>query len=72
MAITKPRWKQRNNIARMLELVTKAVDLSTLTTDEQAEIIAAQMAWDNIKSVRTTSYAAETNGNNPTDIVWPI
>jgi len=67
-----PEWKQRNNIARMLELVAKATDLSALTADELAEIAAAQADWDSIKAVRTTSDTAETNGDNPDDIVWPI
>lgn len=67
-----PEWKQRNNIARMLELVAKATDLSVLTVDEQAEINAAQADWDSIKAVRDASDTAEANGDNPDDIVWTI
>lgn len=66
-----PEWKQRNNIARIVELVSKAVDLSTLSTGEQTEITTALTEWASIKAVRTASDTAEVNGDAPADIVWP-
>lgn len=67
---TMPEWKQRNNLARMLELVAGIVDLTALTTDEQTEITAALVEWANVKDIRTTSNVAEASGTDPADIVW--
>lgn len=65
-----PEWKQRNNLARMVELLSNAVDLTTLTTAEQDEITAAMTQWNNVKTIRSTSDTAEVDGTNPDDIVW--
>ena len=54
-----PEWRQRNSIARMLELISKAVDLSVLTLPEQDEIAASTAEWDVIKTIRETSNNAE-------------
>ena len=61
-----PEWKQRNLLARMVELLNK----ETMTAEEQTEADAAQAAWDSIKAIRETSDTAETNGTALEDIVW--
>lgn len=65
-----PEWKQRNSIARMVELLSDAVDMTGLSADALAEISAVMLQWDDVKTIRTTSDAAETDGTNPDDVVW--
>lgn len=63
-----PEWKQRNMIARMVELNTK----STPTVDEEAEIAAIQAVWDWVKSVRAESDRLEADTNlTVVDANWP-
>ena len=63
-------WKQRNNLARMLELVASVADLTVLTADEQTEIATALTQWADINTIRTTSDTAEADGTDPADIIW--
>ena len=65
-----PAWKQRNQIARMLEILASTIDLSVLPTKEQLEIHDAATGWAAIKAIRNTSNAAESNGTAPEDVVW--
>lgn len=67
-----PEWKQRNQLATLLELVVKAVDMSVLTDDEQAIVAAIQAEWDQIKAVREASDTAEASGTDPENIIWPL
>jgi len=67
-----PEWKQRNNLARVLELLAMVTDVTGLPTEDQTELADALAEWDNLKAIRTASDIAETNGDNPDDIVWPI
>ena len=53
-----PDWKQRNMIARAVEL-TRLARSVTLNSDEVAEEIALQAAWDWIVDIRTVSDAKE-------------
>ena len=63
-----PEWKQRNMIARMVELNTKA----TPTVDEEAESAAIQAVWDWVKSVRAESDRLESDVNlTANDANWP-
>lgn len=63
-----PEWKQRNMIARMVELNTKA----TPTVDEEAESAALQAVWDWVKSVRAESDRLEADVNlTANDANWP-
>ena len=65
-----PEWKQRNSLARVLELLALVTDLTALPADDQAELADALAEWDNLKAIRATSDDAETNGTNPEDVVW--
>lgn len=61
-------WKQRNMIARMVELNTKA----TPTVDEEAEMAAIQVVWDWVKAVRAESDRLEADINlTVEDASWP-
>lgn len=64
-----PEWKQRNLLARSIELQNKLY-LGIITADEQSEMDALQSQWDSIKAIRETSDAAELAGTAPEDIVW--
>lgn len=61
-----PEMKQRNLLARMIELSNK----DTLTDDEQAEADAAQAVWDAINDIRETSNTAETAMTPVGEIDW--
>jgi len=50
-----PEWKQRNALARMLELVNKKVDGGTLTAEEDAEVAAVESLWATVKAIRAQS-----------------
>lgn len=67
-----PEWKQRNNLARMVEVLSTAVDLTALPAEVQTEVTAALAEWADIQTVRTTSDTAETDGTAPSDIIWPV
>jgi len=54
-----PEWKQRNMIARMVELNTKA----TPSAEEEAEMAALQSVWDWVKAVRAESDRLEADTN---------
>lgn len=53
-----PEWKQRNLIARSVELTEKKFDTS-LTAEEQTELDALKVDWGWVKQVRANSDAAE-------------
>ena len=53
-----PDWKQRNMIARAVDL-TRIAGARALTTEESAEESALQAAWDWISGVRTASNMRE-------------
>lgn len=66
-----PEWRQRNLLARQLELQDKLLAAGSLTTAEQSEADAMRTEWEWCKAVRTTSDQAESN-NTPVDqVVWP-
>ena len=65
-----PEWKQRNMLARSVELADKKAG-GPLTPDEIAEENAMQAVWSQIKEIRRTSDLAEAAGTAPTDVVWP-
>jgi len=50
-----PEYKQRNALARMLELVNKKVDGGTLTAEEDAEVAAVESLWATVKAIRAQS-----------------
>jgi len=50
-----PEWKQRNALARMLELVNQKVDGGTLTAEEDAEVAAVESLWATVKAIRAQS-----------------
>jgi len=57
-----PEWKQRNMIARGLELTNKIATGAALTSAEQAESDAIKAIWVQIEGIRAASNQAETNG----------
>jgi hypothetical protein len=65
-----PDWKQRNALARMVEL-SDAKQTRSLTTEEQAEIDSITQIWSWIKLVRAASDAAELDGRQAYQILWP-
>jgi len=56
-----PEYKQRNALARMLELVNKKVDGGTLTDDEQSEVATMQSLWGTLAAIRAQSNADEAS-----------
>jgi len=54
-----PEWKQRNLLARAIELIDPA---HTMTPVEQAELNKIRAAWASIKGIRASSNAAEASG----------
>lgn len=66
-----PEWKQRNMIARSLELTKKIAEGDVLPQAEQDELTAIQAAWDWVQQVRSTSDQAETDGTLAQHITWP-
>lgn len=66
-----PEVKQRNSLARSLELTHKVVTGVSLTDQESAEVLAIQAKWDEIKAVRVLSNIREGEINlsdNPESI----
>ena len=64
-----PEWKQRNMIARMVELNAKA----TPSAEEEAEMAALQSVWDWVKAVRAESDRLEADSNlTVNDANWPV
>jgi len=66
-----PDWRQRNALARMVEL-SNAQQSRAMTTEEQAEIDGINHIWGWIKLVRAASNAAEADGRQAYQIVWPV
>lgn len=66
-----PEVKQRNSLARSLELTRKVVLGSTLTAQENAEIAAIEAKWDEIKAIRLLSNnkEAEINAGNEPELI---
>jgi adenylate kinase family enzyme len=62
-----PEWKQRNLTARAAELAIKGVQNWSL--DEQAEVVAGQALWDQIKIVRSKSDELEAMNPIPVDYI---
>jgi len=65
-----PEWKQRNMLARSVELHEVMTSGGALTTEEQAELDAIRAVWAQIKTIRQKSDLAEADGTQPQDIVW--
>jgi hypothetical protein len=65
-----PDWKQRNMLARSIELVNLANDRE-YTVEEQAELDELNAFWSWVKLVRATSNAAETEGKQVYQVIWP-
>jgi len=65
-----PEWRQRNNLARMLEIISTAVDLTKLSALDLDEIAAAQIQWNDVKVIRTKSNDAEKDGTAADKINW--
>lgn len=64
-----PEWKQRNMLARSVELADKKGS-GPLTPDEIAEENAMRAVWAQIKEIRRKSDLAEAQGTQPNDIAW--
>lgn len=62
-----PEWKQRNLIARSVELAETLATVGALTTDEQAELDAIKAVWNQVKAIRTASGQAEADGTRAAD-----
>lgn len=54
-----PNWKQRNALARTLELVESLARGNTLTADEETELATYRALWNQIKQRREQSDAEE-------------
>ena len=70
-----PDWKQRNMVARGLELLNARMSDKGWTAAEATEAAEMQAAWDWIKSVRAASEAIERLATVPVDYAedqrWP-
>lgn len=66
-----PEWKQRNYIARALELTNVVANGGTLTGEEITEVANLQAQWDWVKQVRDVSDAAEMANTLASAVVWP-
>lgn len=68
-----PEWRQRNMIARSVELLH--VGQENWTSEEQAEVTAMQAIWDQISAIRAASDTIEMMDPRPPDItadaLWP-
>ena len=62
-----PDWKQRNIIARMVELLPARL-AGTLTAEQSEEVAAAEALWAKIKAIRAHSDALESS---PDAGPWP-
>ena len=65
-----PEWKQRNAIARSVELIDKGKD--TWTAEEQLEVAQVNQLWAVIKQLREASNSAEQaiiDSTNPADYI---
>lgn len=67
-----PEYKQRNYLARKLELQDKLIMGQSLTPEEQAEFDFITAEWQWIKAVREVSNTAEASGTPVDEIVWPV
>lgn len=65
-----PDWKQRNLMARSIELLNISASRE-YTPEEQAEVDFIQYFWAWVKVVRATSDAAENEGKQAYQITWP-
>lgn len=70
-----PEWKQTNLLARGTELLLRVqLGGAPPTEAEQAEIVAGQAIWTEIKAIRTASDVAEAAVNAATTpaAVWGV
>lgn len=67
-----PEWKQRNLLARSVELQNKVLGGTALTVEEQGELDAIQALWDKVKTIRLISDNAEVQGTQPQDVDWTV
>ncbi len=61
-----PEWKQRNMLARSIELLRKDPTISGLTAAEANEAAKIEKAWAKITAVRTASNQLEAEITNGT------
>lgn len=62
-----PEWKQRNMLARSIELHEIMTTGGTLSPEQQTELDQIRAIWSHIKSIREQSDQAEISGTDPTD-----
>lgn len=55
IALAGPDWKQRNVLARYLELLSEKADGGTLSASETTELNSMKALWARIKAIRTAS-----------------
>lgn len=65
-----PDWKQRNMLARSIELVNIANERE-YTPAEQTELDELNAFWTWVKLVRAASNAAEAEGKQVYQVIWP-
>ena len=70
-----PEWKQRNLIARGVELLDLQIGGQVLTPTEEAERVSIKSAWDQVKNIRNYSdfLESEVDAGRYVDISdgWP-
>lgn len=54
-----PEWKQRNQLARTLELLDKKSAGSALTVEEQSEVDDIRAQWGRVQAIRSYSDTLE-------------
>jgi len=59
-----PGWKQRNMLARYLELLSEKADGGTLSADEITELNSLKAIWTRVKDIRTVSNGIEEEISN--------
>ena len=68
-------WKQRNLIARALELTRKEITADGLSAAENEEVATIQAVWDRISALRTASDTLEADvasqGYTGDPAIWP-
>ena len=63
-----PEWKQRNCMARMLELQNKKLEKEVLTTAEENEYNSLKNVWNIVKVIRKASDANESIIDSCTEV----
>ena len=63
-----PEWKQRNYIARRIELS----EIATRTAEEDAELAFIEGEWAYAKAIRQISNDAEAAGTLLVDVDWTV